>query len=70
MGADGGGSAPRLSSLGGAILVLGTLVFLLGAGGVATDRVDPFSWMMAIVGLAIFIDALCLGISLSSSRNS
>jgi hypothetical protein len=38
---------------------------LLGGAAVALAPRDPFSWMMAIVGLAIFIDALCLRISLS-----
>jgi hypothetical protein len=57
----------RLLPLGRAILVIGTLVVLLGGGGAAADWSSPFAWMMAIVGLAIFIDALCLHISLSRS---
>lgn len=56
----------RLSSFGTAVLAVGTLTVLLGAGGAATDLMDPFSWMMATVGFAIFVDALCLKINLSN----
>lgn len=68
--ADGGSASGevRLLPLGKAILIIGTLVVLLGGGGAAADRIDPFSWMMAIVGLAIFIDALCLFIMLRGGR--
>ncbi len=55
-----------VAPLGTAILVVGTLVALLGAVGAVLAWRDPFSWMMAIVGLVVFIDALCLRISLSS----
>ena len=53
---------PKL--LGTAVLAVGTLVILSGATVMVLAWRDPFSWMMAIVGLAIFIDALCLYISL------
>ncbi len=64
------GLAERRPVLATLILVFGTLTALLGILAVAFVYRNPFSWMTGIVGLAIFIDALCLGISLSSSRNS
>lgn len=60
--------ASHLAPLGTAILVAGTLVMFLGVADVWLGWHDPFSWMMATVGLAVFIDALCLRISLGQSR--
>ncbi len=52
------------NSLGTATLAVGTLVASLGTASAALAWRDPFSWMFAIVGLAIFIDTLCLKIQL------
>ena len=59
---------PRIVSLGTAILALGTLTMLSGAAGAVVAWHNPFSWMTAIVGIAIFVDTLCLRISLSLRR--
>ncbi len=58
-------SSPRPALLGTAILSVGTLVMLLGVVDVSLGWRDPFSWMTALVGIVIFIDVLCLRISLS-----
>ncbi len=61
-------SLPRPAIQGTAILAVGTLVMLLGVVDVSLGWRDPFSWMTALVGIVIFIDALCLRISLSQLR--
>jgi peptidoglycan/LPS O-acetylase OafA/YrhL len=55
----------RRCSLAAPILALGTLTMLLGAVAVIISWRDPFSWMMAVLGVAIFIDTLCLKIRLN-----
>lgn len=47
-----------------AVLAIGTLLALFGVVAVVLNWPDPFSWMLAIVGTAIFIDTLCLKIQL------
>ncbi len=42
------------------ILVVGTLIAVCGILSVAFVYRNPFSWMTAILGLAVFIDSLCL----------
>ena len=49
-------------------LAVGVLLAFMGAGAVALEWPDPFSWMIAIVGVAIFVDTLCLYIKLGSGR--
>ncbi len=66
---NGGSIAPRLSCLGTAILTLGTLALSLGIVALLFSWSFPFSWMMCVLSLAIFIDTLCLRISLSKKRN-
>lgn len=61
------GRAERHPALATVILVAASLTALLGVVSVAFVWLNPFSWMTAIVGLAIFIDALCLKINLSRS---
>ena len=61
-------SLPRPVLQGTAILAVGTLVMLLGVVDVSLGWRDPFSWMTALVGIVIFIDVLCLRISLSQFR--
>ncbi len=56
--------AERRRGIATAVLVIGTLLAFLGVATVSLDWPDPFSWMLAIVGLAIFIDTLCLKIQL------
>lgn len=56
---------PCPKPLGTTILVFGTLVMLSGVAGAVMVWRNPLSWMTAIVGIAIFIDALCLRIALS-----
>ncbi len=46
------------------ILVIATLTAIVGIAAVILVMFNPFSWMIAIVSLAVFIDALCLEISL------
>lgn len=62
------GRAAGRPALGTLVLVFGTLTALLGVVAVALVYRSPFSWMTAIVGLAIFIDALCLKIAQSQKR--
>ncbi len=59
------GRAVRHPALATVVLVAASLTALLGVVSVAFVWLNPFSWMTAIVGLAIFIDALCLKLSLS-----
>jgi hypothetical protein len=47
-----------------ASLIAGTLVALVGTAAVVLTPHDPFSWMIGTVGLAIFIDTLCLKVKL------
>jgi uncharacterized membrane protein len=58
------GRAERSGTHGAAVFAVGIIAMLLGGAAVALALRDPFSWMMAIVGLAIFIDALCLKLRL------
>ena len=58
-------SSPRLSLMGTTIFATGTFVMLFGVVDVSLGWRDPFSWMTALVGIVIFIDVLCLRISLS-----
>ncbi|MDR2891171.1 MAG: hypothetical protein LBV18_06185 [Alistipes sp.] len=58
------GRAERRPSLASVVLAVASLVAAVGIAAVAVVYINPFSWMAAIVGLAIFIDALCLKISL------
>jgi hypothetical protein len=44
--------------------MLAVVVVLSGVGAATIVWRNPFSWMMAIVGLAIFIDTLCLRLAL------
>ena len=59
------GRAVRHPALATVVLVAASLTALLGVVSVAFVWLNPFSWMTAIVSLAIFIDALCLKLSLS-----
>ena len=54
------GKAERKSALDTPILIVGTLVAVCGILSVAFVYRNPFSWMTAILGLAVFIDSLCL----------
>ncbi len=54
------GKADRKPSLDTPILIAGTLVALCGILSVVLVYRNPFSWMTAILGLAVFIDSLCL----------
>lgn len=62
------GLAAKRPALGNLVLVFGTLVAVLGVFAAVVAYHTPFSWMTAIVGLAIFIDALCLRIVLSQKN--
>lgn len=46
------------------ISIVGTLVLLYGILSVVYLARSPFSWMMAILGLAIFITTVCLAFDL------
>jgi hypothetical protein len=46
------------------VLVVSIVAFALGIAAVVLYG-NPFSWMAAIVGTVILIDAICLKISLS-----
>ncbi len=54
------GMADRKPSLDTPILVIGTLIAICGVLAVALVYKNPFSWMTGILGLAVFINSLCL----------
>lgn len=58
-------SAEKRRPLAVVVLVAASLVAVMGIVAVAVVYLNPFSWMTAIVGLAIFIDALCYKINLA-----
>ena len=54
----------RQPSLAIPVLVLASVTAILGIAAVVVYR-NPFSWMAAMVGMAILIDAVCLKINLA-----
>jgi drug/metabolite transporter (DMT)-like permease len=60
------GRAEGRPRLGWPILLVAILSAIIGVVAVMIVPGDPFSWMMCVLGAAIFIDALCLKISLSA----
>lgn len=59
--------AYRNPAVGMPVLILGTLVAVCGIVSLAFIYRNPVSWMTAILGIAIFIDALCLKIVLTKT---
>ncbi len=62
------GKSENDPALGTPILAVGTLVALVGILCAALFYMSPFSWMIAILGLAVFIDALCLKINFAREQ--
>ena len=62
------GKAAKSPDFGSPILILGTFVAIYGILSVAFMYRNPFSWMIAILCLAIFIDALCLKLSIDQNK--
>jgi peptidoglycan/LPS O-acetylase OafA/YrhL len=56
----------RRRALAAWTLVVGTLTMALGAAAVVIAPSSPFSWMMCVLGVAVFIDTLCLEIGLQA----
>jgi peptidoglycan/LPS O-acetylase OafA/YrhL len=54
----------RQPKLAPAVLAVGVLTLFLGVGAAILSWRDPFSWMMAILGLTICIDTICLAVQL------
>ena len=49
-------------------LVTASLTALLGLGAIILVYRNPFSWMTAIVSMALLIDAICLKINLKAQK--
>lgn len=58
--------AERYPVLSGPILILGVFVLFDGVSAVCFMPHNPFTWIMALICIPMFITTLCLKINLSS----
>lgn len=62
------GKVAGTPAMGTPVLMVGTFVFIYGILATGFMYRNPFAWMMAILGLAIFVDTLCLKLSFDQGK--